>query len=68
MKVWLHEVGHAVISLFPFEIVSEQEHAARLIKGNAHEVMRGAADCYPDYIWQMVEVAESRFVVEGTHK
>ena len=68
MKAWLHEEGHAVVSLFPFDIVFKLTQASPLSKHHAHEVMRGAESCYPDYTWAVVEVPDSQFVVEGTRK
>jgi hypothetical protein len=37
---------------------------------NAHEVMRGAESCYPEYTWAMVKVPDGggMFIVEGTQK
>jgi hypothetical protein len=68
MKAWLHEEGHAIVSLFPFQIIFNQEQAAPLIKPKAQEVMRGAESCYPEYTWGLVEVPDGRFVVEGTQR
>jgi hypothetical protein len=70
MKAWLHAEGHAVVSLFPFQIVFRQEQAAPMTEHNAHEVMRGAESCYPEYTWAMVKVPDGggMFIVEGTQK
>jgi hypothetical protein len=68
MKAWLHAEGHAVVSLFPFQIVFRQDQAATMNEHDAIEVMRGAESCYPDYTWVTVKVPDGRdlFIVEGT--
>ena len=70
MKAWLHAEGHAVVSLFPFQIVFRQEQAASLNERNAHEVMRGAESCYPEYTWEVIKIPDGQgtFIVEGTQK
>jgi hypothetical protein len=68
MKAWLHAQDQAKPLVFGYRQVFNRTEAAEMTENNAHEVMRGAEDSYPEYRWEMVKVSGNLFIVEGTQK